>query len=514
MKTLLLTLLLSLSLLFVKAQAYMELDINNVKAAVMPIGMIFNDLNGAKFIVPKPAPGQLAKSTIYGAAPWIGGIANGQLHLAAETYRQNGNDLQFGPISSDTSQDYLMRWNRLWKITRVELDTFIARVKNGDDVSSFYNILDWPAKGNVYGDDIEMNDYAPFRDVDSNGTYDPYAGDYPLIKGDQCIYAIMNDNIPHTESLGQPLKVDIHRMVYAYAGNHAINHTVFVDYKIVNKSGTAYDDFIFSSWVDFDIGNYIDDYVGTDTLRNMVYGLNGDNNDETISGYGANPPAEACVLLNAQIGSSMYYNNDFDTKTGNPLNANHYYNYMKGKWLDGTPKTAAGNGYNTIGAVTNYSYSGDPCNNTGWWEGSAHITQGDRRIVASTVPQLLPQNGEVNISMAFVYARGTTNLNSICELKGAVDTVINWYNSATGIQKINKQLSFSIFPNPAHTSFTIQGAEINDAVVSIVDITGKVLNTYTLTNSHSVQIDDLSPGLYLVKITTEKGSATKRLLIE
>jgi hypothetical protein len=498
--------------------AQKDLDANNVRATITNVGSLFNSGNNSTFEVPKVQGGATGKSTIFSAAPWIGGVSNGQLYLAAETYRQQGKDYQQGPVSDTYTSASLAYWNRLWKIAKIDLDTFRLRVQNGQDVSAntFKDILEWPARGNVFGGD-SIHDYAPFFDVNGNHLYEPLLGDYPMIKGDQCIFTIINDDITHTESGGQSLKIDIHRMAYEYVTQDVLNNTVFVDYKLVNRSDRNYDSLVFTSWVDFDLGYYADDYVGTDSVRNMIYAYNGDPNDETISGYGSTPPAQACVLLNKSFWTSMYYNNTFDPITGNAFAASDYYAYMLGLWKDGTPKTAADTGYKTIGPLTNYSFTGDPCNNAGWWEGSAAIQPGDRRILASTAPQSFAPNQELDLALAFVYARADSgnHFASVCALQSAVDSVTKWYQQmpSTGIKKQDQPIAFALYPNPAINSFEIRGVEQNDFTVTIKDITGRTLQALSGTNESPISVSNLNPGLYIIQVHTQKGSASKRLVI-
>jgi hypothetical protein len=77
-----------------------NLDINNVRALINAPGDLFWDFVNPRFEVPKAS----GKHTIYAGNLWIGGLDTaGQLHLAAQTYRQNGTDFFQGPVSSTSS---------------------------------------------------------------------------------------------------------------------------------------------------------------------------------------------------------------------------------------------------------------------------------------------------------------------------------------------------------------------------------------------------------------------------
>ena len=87
-------------------------------------------------------------------------------------------------------------------------------------------------------------------------------------------------------------------------GNAALAQTVFMRVHIVNQSANTYTDTRLGLFTDFDLGNYADDYVGTDAQRNLCYVYNADNLDEASSGgpgYGPEPPAFGVVLLKGPL---------------------------------------------------------------------------------------------------------------------------------------------------------------------------------------------------------------------
>ena len=91
-------------------------------------------------------------------------------------------------------------------------------------------------------------------------------------------------------------------------------------------------------WVDADVGNFSDDYVGCDTVRGLGFCYNGTAVDGTANGYGANPPAVGVDFFQGPFGDAgsrlkmqrfVYYENDF-TLRGNPEVATHFYGYLRG----------------------------------------------------------------------------------------------------------------------------------------------------------------------------------------
>lgn len=70
----------------------------------------------------------------------------------------------------------------------------------------------------------------------------------------------------------------------------------------------------------------------------------------------------------------------------------------------------------------------------------------------------------------------------------------------------------SLFPNPATEEFTIQLPEgIELEVVTIYNSLGELVNTI---NSRTISTSKLSTGIYYVEINTNKGKATKKLVIQ
>ncbi|HMC01180.1 MAG TPA: T9SS type A sorting domain-containing protein, partial [Flavobacteriaceae bacterium] len=71
---------------------------------------------------------------------------------------------------------------------------------------------------------------------------------------------------------------------------------------------------------------------------------------------------------------------------------------------------------------------------------------------------------------------------------------------------------FSLYPNPASTSFQITKPVDN---VSVYDITGKLVKAFkgNFPARHELGVSELANGMYLVKIESLEGSTTKRLII-
>ncbi|MFN3754049.1 T9SS type A sorting domain-containing protein [Flavobacterium sp.] len=84
-----------------------------------------------------------------------------------------------------------------------------------------------------------------------------------------------------------------------------------------------------------------------------------------------------------------------------------------------------------------------------------------------------------------------------------------------GVNTVNEVAAFSVFPNPTTNNFTINSANsstING--VEMVDINGRTVKSIKFDNltSADVNIADLSQGVYMVKISSENGSVTQKIV--
>jgi hypothetical protein len=73
---------------------------------------------------------------------------------------------------------------------------------------------------------------------------------------------------------------------------------------------------------------------------------------------------------------------------------------------------------------------------------------------------------------------------------------------------------FSIYPNPSDKAFVTISSSNDDIIdVQIFDILGKKIKSETLTDN-ILNVSDLSPGIYLVKVTQNNAAVTKKLVIK
>lgn len=74
----------------------------------------------------------------------------------------------------------------------------------------------------------------------------------------------------------------------------------------------------------------------------------------------------------------------------------------------------------------------------------------------------------------------------------------------------------NIFPNPATNVVTIKVGNIDNPQIELRTVTGQLIQTVSVKNNSQTNVDvsSLSTGMYLVKITANKVTATQKLIIE
>jgi len=530
MKTPLLTTVFSAFFALSFGQTTTQLNANNVNATISDDGHFFN--NSQSSSPGYEVPDGSGINAIFTGSFWFGGTdVNGQLKLAAPIYAGSGQDYWTGPATRYNGSEWaLNNWSTiqdyfgqtLWTVTKDEINDHIANYQ-----SSTYtmpaDIQNWPAHGDTsLGNYDGMLPYiAPFVDVNSNGVYDPVNGDYPCIKGDQATYLIMSDlGGLHTASQGGPIGIELHYMFYQFNSVPELANTTFFDVEVVNMGTQTLYDTHASFFLDTDLGNYADDYIGTDTLRNMVYAYNADNVDETNGGqlgYGTAPPAIGLKLLSHNLTSSIAFSNGM----GSPTSAAEYYQNMRGNLSNGSDQLDG------LGNSTDYFYYGDPNVSNSWSEYQQGTVPSDRRMLASTnIGTYTPDMtyGAVDrktFSYAIIYAQGSDNLNSVSELQTSADFIQSYFDNMTNncfdIQFASipekDAVEFSVYPNPNSGNFTIQLPTTEKATATIIDAQGRVVHSQSIGQGMNTIDVLLESGVYFVQVEANATSSITRMVV-
>lgn len=489
------------------------LDVNNIGAGIFNNGALFFNGNASTFEVPRGS----GKTTVFASHLWIGGYSGGQLHVGAQTYAQandGGAAYTFGPVTDSaayTNAQLLNAFGRVVKLSSTQIDDHRLRYADAG-YTPIAGITQWLGSGDTTKGVSRV--LAPFHDSNGDGYYTPASGDFPVINGQGALQAVYSDNRVIKESGNRRLNLNI--MVQAWAINSptdsALNNTLFLRYHLQNVSGRNYDSLYLAHWSDLDIGNYTDDYVGSDSARSMFYAYNATNNDDPAQGgYGANPPAQGIVFLSHPMNRFIYYNND-TSAIGNPTTYLQKYQYMRGNNLAGQP------------LPQRYMFNGDPVAGTGSNELSLANAPGDRRGLGTMAPLNLPAGATICVDFAYVYARGSSNTNSISLLRERTDAIRSWYAGQnlsctglfSGINETEQKLIMNVYPNPFSKVVNVawnNPSQKGDKII-VMSINGQLISEVTPEIGSTQQTLELEvpAGIYLIKVQMHGESRYMRLV--
>lgn len=517
------------------------LDAGSVRARVPNNGSLFWNGSPPIYEVPKGD----STHAIFNADIWIAGRINNEVRAAASRY----GPWEYWPGPLDASghppADCSI-YDTIWEIRRSDLETFI---ETGEPTP---NLLEWPWQLG-----------APV--VDSDGILNNYnleGGDRPELLGDQRLWWIMNDRgNAHEASGGQPIGLEVHASAFTFAHPGFIGTDTFYRYRFINKNTVPLTDAFFAIWTDGDIGNFGDDYIGSDSLLHLNYFYNADDLDEGPSGYGSAPPAVGVTILESPSASTDGLDNDYDGETDEPdemlgarstYSESHflcefcgqptsqdYYNFMQARSRDGNQLLEGGRGVgdslNETYGPTSFLFSGDPVSQSFWSEfnldgnGTMNIPA-DRSSSISSGPFTIAPGDTIDFTVAFAWARGTDHLNSVTVLKEEVSLLHDAVGAilspnpiiATPINhETERALGFDQnFPNPFLQSTTIRYSLPQSMRVrlAVYDVLGRevalLVDAQQDAGIYTVEFDagELPAGLYLARIELDHLRFTKRML--
>jgi hypothetical protein len=335
--------------------------------------------------------GQLGDfSPNYAAGLWIGAQVAGQTRVIISEY---SSEYSPGPMVGGTfapdNPDF-----RVYKLYKDSL----AASPNED-------YLNWP-----------VDQGAPVND---DGT--------PQMIGDQMLWAVYNDADPggHTNDAGEtaPLGLEVKQTVFAFEGEGSLGNMVFIRYRVFNKGGNNLENCYFSIWYDPDLGTAGDDYVGCDTLIDLGFCYNADNDDGQ---YGAGPPAMGCDFFQGPLietGDNADTARMWDTtwvgyqnmgltsfnkyiNGTDPDNFDETYGFMRGL-------TKAGEPYVYNNDTLMFVLSGDPVAGVG----DLDEAPADRRWMQTTGPITFAPGDSTEILCAMIVGQGANNLSSLTVVK-------------------------------------------------------------------------------------------------
>lgn len=502
---------------YVHAQSLSFLEFNGARALCSNTGVFFQ--NEAISTPGYEIPNGSNKHTIYSNSLWITAKnSSGTLLGSAATYGGGSYDLFPGPIADDYNDPEFIQFDRIWMVSQADILNHQVNYNNpGYTMPS--GIADWPGNGNT---DLGMAaKLAPFADYNNNGIYEPTLGEHPCIKGDVAHYTILNDEGGTRSVTGLPsMKLEVHLMFYQFNTSNHINNTTFYEVTIHNRSDVTYSDVKLGSFADFDIGGSIDDYIGSDSTRNLMYAYNGDHNDEGANGalgYGTHPPAAGIKLLDQTATSVVSFSrlgtggaiNGVNT---DPVNGADFNAYLSGYFLDGSPMT------NSDGGLTKFAYNAKISSE--FTEVQVSNSPGDRRAVMACSFNDLAPNETISTNYAVIYFKdeNVDLFDPVSGLLEVADSVQTFYDNLTpncmtaGISSISA-INFNLYPNPANSYFQIELPGTFD--YQLVNMEGKIIQQNKGNYEFAkINIEGIPSGIYFVEVAQDQYKSFQKIIIQ
>ncbi len=479
------------------------------------------DLGGILY----PANTLNPKNTMYSSALWLAGLdAGGNLHTAAQTYRQSGVDYLPYPIAALPQERYA--WDNIWSINKHIVDQLRQDFADNGvyDNPVHPKARYWPAKGNIEargarGSAITVSfDAAPFVDYNGDGVYSVYDGDYPIVYGDEMYWWMFTDSIPvvHGETEGLALGVEVSAIAYSFNGTtgDVLERTIFTRYEITNKSANVYSDMFMGIFSDIEIGCFYDDYLGCDTLGEFYYGYNATPYDSCASNTGQtygfinNPPVQSVVFLSHELDrfSLGFVPNNFNM----PLDLRHYYQIQN----------KDENGLQVVNPVTgngeNHMFAGNPSIATEWSMLATNTPPHDTKGIGSVGPLTMQPNETITFEVAYVvHPNGDlTNANHVKDMQNEVEQLHQFHDGyhPVSIDEVpQKDWSFNTYPNPNSGSFSINVA--GNASIGVYDLAGRKVAATIVSHTSGANISGLNAGTYIIEVTKAGQKKTQKIVV-
>lgn len=423
---------------------------------------------------------------------------------------------------------------------------------------------------------------APFYDGDNDGIYNPVDKngngqwdedeDAPEMIGDISTWSVINDSYFTTPAFNIPQKVEVQISTFSFNLRSLYEDQIFIRYRIINRGETneALDSVIFSFYVDPDIENYDNDYLGSDTTLNLGYTYSGfdkgvnippaigvtllqgspvyipnktflDKNndgiftpnidtpiDTAIYKYGSNIPSKILPGAKNQTITSFFKKLTYDQSS--PKSANEYRFWQNSIHYDGQMLDPCNDPFGIVLGNVNCSdvnkkflYSGDPKNRIGWIN---RLPEYDATFLLSTGPFKLEKDVPVDIWGVYVGGRGVDSLHSIVKLKENSLKAINFYKNLPVIfekpELPKEYVLYQNYPNPFNSGTTIKWKmpQSGRAVIKIYDILGreieKIVDNFFEGGEHLVRFNpenSLASGVYFYQIKVDDYIQTKKMIL-
>lgn len=493
------------------------------------------------------------------------GKLNGELILFSGGFFLSGKKNDSIWMSNVAASSYMLDYlpGAVEDTNNLSKDIFVVRKSDPAFSKSWQDWKDAVKFGAIFYDGDFDGIYNPV-DKNLNGIWDPDE-DMPFILGDVTAWCVYNDaELPSRRRLygTAPMGIEIQQSVFATSESH-LSNTVFILYSIINRGLVTdiLDTVFFSIWADPDIGNYMDDLVGIDTVLQSGYAYNYGPDNE----LGVDPPAIFFTLLQGpkildttSNGFEIQAVNNFGHNYGiyvyegyKNLTASSFQNWFS-TGFPFPPEPTKQTLYNKINGLSEYGlpidpcnfpfgvvipdslcsevnpyflYSGDPVTSYGW----LNSLYWDQRILLNTGPFKLIKDVPQHIIIAYTGAKGSNAINSVELGREMVQVVIDeyiknfpslTYKPGEALFPVTSYILHQNYPNPFNNTTTIRFEIPEDGIVSIrlFDILGREVNTlvneYKTKNRYEINFDatGLASGVYFYQLQVNDFKKTRKMI--
>ncbi|MFN0157535.1 MAG: T9SS type A sorting domain-containing protein [Bacteroidota bacterium] len=322
-------------------------------------------------------------------------------------------------------------------------------------------VLDW----NEWPGDLG----APFYDLNANGIWDAGIDRPGLQNADQVMWFVINDvdSIATRLLYGSPsIGLEVQMTLWGYKADGVFGQAMYRRTRMINKSGFSIDSMYVCQWSDPDLGDWSNDFTGSDTVLHTTFVYNGQSTDKEYGRFSLPPAAVGYALLQGPVvptgnvqDTALFDFRKLPGKKNHPMTAQTYagsggfadpplgqyqgtlqwYNLLRGlERFDGSPFIHP----LTPGIPSSFWLDGDPLTGTGRIDGYIDAP-GDRRITLSTGPFTVMNGDTQEVVIALVGGiRHTGNhLTSFAEMKQNVVQLRSFYGKQFDVPDVARWIS-------------------------------------------------------------------------
>ena len=167
--------------------------------------------------------------------------------------------------------------------------------------------------------------------------------------------------------------------------------------------------------------------------------------------------------------------------------------------------TATSSTYNTVDAITGATQSSHGALNCTW--NGCNLTGTVLGDDTYNVVMEMTEGGNNKLLSIPIKKGITQQIVSPANVSGFSNITVKWIPISTAINEVAINQNYTLYPNPAKNTIHIQGNDITE--IQILTLNG---NYILSTTQPKIDISNFKNGVYLVRLFTKNGVATKSLI--